>query len=263
MNTTQLATQDSNINNSLTVAAVRTRCTLLKSARNGDRDALAQLVMPYAPGLYRSGLRLTGNSFDAEDVRQETLLKTFCRLDQFVERKPARMTSCMPGFPASPRMLPSMSSGAGAKEKFFLSISPAALRKIPSVPKFPLASPIRNRVFFAMKTAVCSPRPSWNYLPICAVCACCSMSCIVPLRKWRSAWASPAWRCACVFFALIAGSAKNLPTRCGPLARHFRNCRLYPKPAPPDRTAISADLKSKYVTAAQMKISLRGDVLVG
>jgi RNA polymerase sigma-70 factor (ECF subfamily) len=27
---------------------------------------------------------LTGNSYDAEDVRQETLLKTFCRLDQFV-----------------------------------------------------------------------------------------------------------------------------------------------------------------------------------
>ena len=83
MNTTQLS-QPANSDQSFTAAAVRARCTLLKSARNGDRDALAQLVMPYAPGLYRSGLRLTGNSYDAEDVRQETLLKTFCRLDQFV-----------------------------------------------------------------------------------------------------------------------------------------------------------------------------------
>lgn len=84
MNTTQLSTPASNSDQSLTAAAFRTRCTLLKSARDGDRDALARLVMPYVPGLYRSGLRLTGNSYDAEDVRQETLLKTFCRLDQFV-----------------------------------------------------------------------------------------------------------------------------------------------------------------------------------
>ncbi len=49
----------------------------------GDRQALAELVMPYATGLYRSGLRLTGNAQDAEDVQQETLLKTMARLDQF------------------------------------------------------------------------------------------------------------------------------------------------------------------------------------
>jgi RNA polymerase sigma factor (sigma-70 family) len=33
--------------------------------------------------LYRAGLRLTRNVHDAEDVRQETLLKTLARLDQF------------------------------------------------------------------------------------------------------------------------------------------------------------------------------------
>lgn len=84
MNTTQLALQDSTSDNSLSAATAQTRCALLKNARNGDREALAHLVMPYATGLYRAGLRLTGNSHDAEDVRQETLLKTFCRLDQFV-----------------------------------------------------------------------------------------------------------------------------------------------------------------------------------
>jgi RNA polymerase sigma-70 factor (ECF subfamily) len=57
---------------------------LLRSAREGDREALAQLVLPYASSLYRSGLRLTKNVYDAEDVRQETLLKTLARLDQFV-----------------------------------------------------------------------------------------------------------------------------------------------------------------------------------
>ncbi len=61
----------------------RDRSALLRSARDGDRDALAELVMPYASGLYRSSLRLTGNVQDAEDVRQETLLKTLSRLDQF------------------------------------------------------------------------------------------------------------------------------------------------------------------------------------
>jgi RNA polymerase sigma-70 factor, ECF subfamily len=45
---------------------------------------MAELVMPYAPGLYRSGLRVTGNTCDAEDVRQETLLKALSRLNQFV-----------------------------------------------------------------------------------------------------------------------------------------------------------------------------------
>jgi RNA polymerase sigma-70 factor (ECF subfamily) len=61
----------------------QSRSALLSSARAGDHQALAELVMPYATGLYRSGLRLTGNAHDAEDVRQETLLKTMARLDQF------------------------------------------------------------------------------------------------------------------------------------------------------------------------------------
>jgi RNA polymerase sigma-70 factor, ECF subfamily len=59
------------------------RSGLLRKARRGDRQALAELVMPYATSLYRSSLRLTGNAQDAEDVRQETLLKTMSRLDQF------------------------------------------------------------------------------------------------------------------------------------------------------------------------------------
>lgn len=59
------------------------RPTLLCDARGGDREALAQLVMPYASSLYRAGLRLTKNVYDAEDVRQESLLKALGHLDQF------------------------------------------------------------------------------------------------------------------------------------------------------------------------------------
>jgi RNA polymerase sigma-70 factor (ECF subfamily) len=56
---------------------------LLADARRGNREALAGLVVPYASGLFLSALRMTGNPSDAEDVRQETLLRAVSRLDQF------------------------------------------------------------------------------------------------------------------------------------------------------------------------------------
>jgi RNA polymerase sigma-70 factor (ECF subfamily) len=56
---------------------------VLANARMGDGEAFAEMVLPYGPGLYRRALRLTGNSADAEDARQEALLKAFSRLSQF------------------------------------------------------------------------------------------------------------------------------------------------------------------------------------
>ena len=56
---------------------------VLADARRGDREAFAEMVLPYGPGLYRRALRLTGNAADAEDARQEALLKAFSRLNQF------------------------------------------------------------------------------------------------------------------------------------------------------------------------------------
>ena len=82
MNTTENA--GANLSASTELQHWQSRSSLLLSARAGNRQALAELVMPYATGLYRSGLRLTGNAHDAEDVQQETLLKTVARLDQFV-----------------------------------------------------------------------------------------------------------------------------------------------------------------------------------
>jgi RNA polymerase sigma-70 factor (ECF subfamily) len=59
------------------------RAALLQRARSGDRESLAKLILPYASGMYLGALRLTRNPADAEDVRQEALLKAMSRLEQF------------------------------------------------------------------------------------------------------------------------------------------------------------------------------------
>jgi RNA polymerase sigma-70 factor (ECF subfamily) len=60
---------------------------VLADARLGDGEAFAEMVLPYGPGLYRRALRLTGNRADAEDARQEALLKAFSRLNQFAGQR--------------------------------------------------------------------------------------------------------------------------------------------------------------------------------
>ena len=47
---------------------------LLEAARAGDQRALAQLLDHHQQRIYRFGLKMCGNSEDAEDVLQETLL---------------------------------------------------------------------------------------------------------------------------------------------------------------------------------------------
>src|SRR5207245_2394136 len=64
-------------------AEVAAPVDLLARARRGNREALAGLVVPYSSGLYLSALRMTGNPSDAEDVRQDALLRAVSRLDQF------------------------------------------------------------------------------------------------------------------------------------------------------------------------------------
>jgi RNA polymerase sigma-70 factor, ECF subfamily len=61
----------------------RPRTTLIARARRGDREAFTEMVTPYVPTLLQRARRITGNVADAEDVRQETLLKAWSRLDQF------------------------------------------------------------------------------------------------------------------------------------------------------------------------------------
>jgi RNA polymerase sigma-70 factor, ECF subfamily len=59
----------------------------LSAARLDNTDAFVQIVLPYAPGLYRRALRITGSVADAEDAHQEALLKAFSRLHQFAGQK--------------------------------------------------------------------------------------------------------------------------------------------------------------------------------
>ena len=67
---------------SLDIEAV-TRPALLLQAQKGNRESLAQLILPYAAGLYRGALRFTRNPADAEDARQDAFLKVIRGLEQF------------------------------------------------------------------------------------------------------------------------------------------------------------------------------------
>ncbi|HEX8836868.1 MAG TPA: RNA polymerase sigma factor [Candidatus Acidoferrum sp.] len=60
-----------------------TRPALLLEAQKGNRESLAKLILPYAAGLYRGALRFTRNPADAEDARQDALLKVVRGLEQF------------------------------------------------------------------------------------------------------------------------------------------------------------------------------------
>ena len=57
--------------------------SLFTRARSGDADAFASLAGTCEAAVFRIALRITGNMADAEDVRQQTLLKAFAHFDQF------------------------------------------------------------------------------------------------------------------------------------------------------------------------------------
>jgi RNA polymerase sigma-70 factor (ECF subfamily) len=61
----------------------RRKPSLLAQARQGNREAFAEMVSPHMPTVYQRARRLTGNAADAEDVSQEALLKAWSRLGQF------------------------------------------------------------------------------------------------------------------------------------------------------------------------------------
>jgi RNA polymerase sigma-70 factor (ECF subfamily) len=83
MSCTTLCLEATGISGAKAHLAAAGRSGLLSEARRGNGAAFAELVLPYAPGLYRRALRLTGNPADAEDARQEAMLKAFTRLGQF------------------------------------------------------------------------------------------------------------------------------------------------------------------------------------
>jgi len=62
---------------------VREDAVLIERARRGDLNAFGLLVEPHLGKLLKIILNITKNREDAEDSMQETLLKSFTRLDQF------------------------------------------------------------------------------------------------------------------------------------------------------------------------------------
>jgi len=57
--------------------------SLFHRARGGDGDAFVELAATCDAAVYRVALRITKNPADAEDVRQQTLLKAFAKFSQF------------------------------------------------------------------------------------------------------------------------------------------------------------------------------------
>jgi RNA polymerase sigma-70 factor, ECF subfamily len=57
--------------------------TLVAQAREGDARAFAELVRRYEAKIFRLAQHITQNREDAEDVLQETFLKSYEHLDQF------------------------------------------------------------------------------------------------------------------------------------------------------------------------------------
>jgi RNA polymerase sigma-70 factor (ECF subfamily) len=58
----------------------------LEAIRRGDPDAFEAVARQHAPALFRVAMRLTGRREDAEDLVQETLVRTLPRLSRFEGR---------------------------------------------------------------------------------------------------------------------------------------------------------------------------------
>jgi RNA polymerase sigma-70 factor (ECF subfamily) len=71
------------LSSELSLLRTHPRPSLMSRARRGDTEAFAEMVSPYIPKMVQRARRVTGNLHDAEDVRQEALLKAWSRLEQF------------------------------------------------------------------------------------------------------------------------------------------------------------------------------------
>jgi RNA polymerase sigma-70 factor (ECF subfamily) len=56
---------------------------IIQEAKNGNRDAFAELVDLYKDKVYHVSYRMVGNRQEAEDVAQETFLRVYANLDNY------------------------------------------------------------------------------------------------------------------------------------------------------------------------------------
>ncbi|MBN4082939.1 RNA polymerase sigma factor [bacterium AH-315-A23] len=56
---------------------------LIELCKNGDKTAQFTLYKQFYKAMYNTALRIVGNSFEAEDIMQESFLSAFTKLDSF------------------------------------------------------------------------------------------------------------------------------------------------------------------------------------
>ncbi len=56
---------------------------LVEQCKNGDKKAQFAIYKQYYKAMYNTALRIVNNSFEAEDVMQESFLAAFTKLDSF------------------------------------------------------------------------------------------------------------------------------------------------------------------------------------
>ncbi len=60
---------------------------LILQAQKGDQQAFGELVLTYRKNVFGLAYRMSGNAADAEDLSQETFLKAFLALPDFVSQR--------------------------------------------------------------------------------------------------------------------------------------------------------------------------------
>jgi RNA polymerase sigma factor (sigma-70 family) len=65
-----------------------TQAEILKAAKNGDRQAVSDLLARHSPEAYRVALHILRNPTDAEDATQSALIQAFTHLDRFDATRP-------------------------------------------------------------------------------------------------------------------------------------------------------------------------------
>lgn len=71
---------------SIEITADTTDIVLVAAAKDGDHQAYTELCCRHSQRIFRTVLRITGNTADAEDALQEALLKAYIHIRGFKER---------------------------------------------------------------------------------------------------------------------------------------------------------------------------------
>src|SRR5579863_2487079 len=202
---------------------VRTRphTTLISRARRGDREAFTEMVSPYIPTLLQRARRVTGNVADAEDVRQETLLRAWSRLDQFsgtCEDNTDDFRAWLARI-AGNTSIDALRQRRDGKHLSLEEPRGASEESLATLLETKSADPRSSAR--AAKWDACSPTRSCSFPRTCARLACSATSCITRRRKSPIACRFPSLPSACAYSALVGASAKRWSNRFNPrFARH-------------------------------------------